>query len=637
MPTRDSTDERWWLIEDAEERHGEAWAKALELERRSGSERKQKALDCLALYDGTDQNDFGMMSQFFPDLAIPSFNVVQQCVDTRANHIFRNKVRPLFLTEGGDYGLKEKAEGMQRAVEGEFYRVGMYGDLGSHVCWDGEVFEAGGVKIYPDYANKRVNFERIFPWEVLVDERDAKRGTPRVFCHVQKVDRAVLLGKFPDKADILEEASAFTGQSTHMTANVQGDTVSDELLVVEWWHLPSVRVDRKDEEAWSLDAEHDGRHIICVESGTLHEEAWPFDYFPIAWYKPEPRRIGYWSRSAGEALLGTQVAINRMADRIDRILHLHARPLLYVNRNARMNTGHIDNGIASILEGNMPAGTAIQYITPQSVPAEYINQITRLIQWGREQRGISELSASGKKPAGIEAKVALQHLSETEAIRHTKPFRAWESFHLDAARILIDAMRMIARECDGYEVMYSEDKALERIDWTEVDLPEDRYRLKVWPTNLLAQEPSAKTEQALELAKVGILDNNQVKALMDFPDIEGVTGDSTAELRNIQEKLEGIVRGDSPEKTTAHAYLDLKLAWTMGIRRYNQLEADGADDAVLDKVRKWLEDVDQLLKPAMAPPAPPGAPPEGAPPGPGGPPMPPPGPPPPPGGMPQGM
>lgn len=629
MSTGLDRDERWWLIDDDDERQQQAWAKAIELHSDQGTKRHQKALDCLALYDGEDINGLRLVLE-----DCTAFNVVQQCVDTRANHVYRNKVRPMFLTEGGSYEDQQKAAGMQRLVEGEFYRVGIYGELGVDVCWDGEVWEAGGVKIYPDYDNQRVAFERVFPWEVLVDERDARKGSPTVLCHVHYVDRAVLKALYPDHDEDIDMCS-----NEGTAPSLEKETVSDQVMVVEWWHLPSTAVDRSDSAQWELTpsededdsedgpnvATHDGRHIICVEKCTLFEEAWPHSYFPIAWYKPERKRTGYWSRSCPEALIGSQLALNRMAERFDQALHLYAVPRLYANRAARIDTNAVSNELGVLIEGTGPASTAIQQINIQSMPTEFIQRYERIIQQAKEQRGISELSAAAKKPAGIESKVALQHLSDTEAIRHTAPFRAWERFHLDAAKMTVDAVRMLAKDSGDYEVAFADDDELVRIKWSEVDLEDDRFVMKVWPTNLLSQEPAAKLEQVLELSRNGIIDQQQMKLLLDMPDLKAAMSDSGAERKNIERKLDAAAKGDAA-RSTPTPYMNLAMAQLLTQRRLNQLEADGAPEDVLDRLRQFREDVEELIQKAAPPPAAAemGSAPQMPPPGPGGPPMPPP-------------
>ncbi len=163
----------------------------------------------------------------------------------------------------------------------------------------------------------------------------------------------------------------------------------------EAWHLPSSSVDRTDPTTWGLNENgevdpsvnpgHDGFRILCIEGKTLIAEPWPFGYFPVAWFKPMKKRRSYWSRSVPEVLAGAQLAINKMNARVDAIMHLHARPILAVWKNAKINVKKITNGVATILETAVPPGQAIQYIVPQAVPNEYLNRIDTIASWAERQ------------------------------------------------------------------------------------------------------------------------------------------------------------------------------------------------------------------------------------------------------------
>jgi len=288
-----------------------------------------------------------------------------------------------------------------------------------------------------------------------------------------------------------------------------------------------------------------------------------------------------------------------MLKRVDGIMNLHARPLVYVNKQARINTDKINNSWASIIEGSGPPGSSIQYITPQSVPAEYIAQIQRIITWCFEQEGVSELSASAKKPAGVDAAVAIQALQDTESIRHTDVFRAWEDFHIDLAHICIEAIRMLAEHVPDYEVMWGSAKDLKRIKWKDVDLDDSKWHLMCWPTNLLPQTPAAKLQRVVDMMNQKLITPQQGLMLLDFPDIDAIMGDSNAALKNIEQKLNTLVRdGDSPS-TMPHPYLQLDLAWKQAIDRINRLESEGAPHEQVELVIQWAEDVktfrDKLL------------------------------------------
>lgn len=598
----------WWSL-DREEAPIAAWSLAEQM-RRKRNERMAECADYLALYEGTPSNGLGASQVRLPGMLIdvPGYNVVQSILDTLASRVLKNRVRVMFLTEGGNAEEQRRAQGMSRAVEAEFDRVGLYGALGSSWFYDGGIFGDGILKISPDYQNKRVNCERAWPWDLFVGDRDGHRGTPRQLCHTTTVDRAVLAEMFADAGSDVQEAianaQAAPYEATGVTSYAEPTDVADHVLVTELWHLPSGRVDRKSDKAWGIGADerrvkanHDGRRMLLVDGKTaLIDEPWPFEYFPLPRFQYQARTVGWYGRGVAERQLGVQLALNRMLRRVDGIMNLHARPLVYVDRRAKVNISKINNAWANIIEGNGQG--AIQYITPQSVPAEYIAQIERLKNWAYMDEGISEMTVTAERPAGIEAAVALQQLEDQQSIRLTTLYQHWDQAHLDAARCFVDAIRMLAKHDPNYSVIWGDAKDLKAIKWGDVDLDDARWHLRRWPTNLLPQTPAAKKAAVIELKNEGFISMAQAKAELDYPDMEANTADELAARRNIERKIDDIVlRGR--QDVIPHGYMDLALAETLGTARINQLEADGLeDDAKTELLRRFVSDVKDLIKQA---------------------------------------
>lgn len=614
-----------------------------------GRERRELADCALALYFGNNRHSLaGYTSSGFTLAVEPdpsSYNVVQACVDTKVSHIVRNKVRPFFLTEAGDFELREKAEGMQKAVEAIFAETGIYGETGMAVCRDANLFDGGAIKWTIDYSGCRILGERIWVHDLLIPEREARLGAPRQLGHRMTVDRDVLLEFFKDDeqaTEAIQNAPRCSGDDEMDSDVSDPGHITDQIRVFEWWHLPSGVVDREKPEAFGkndegefdpeMDPGHDGRHCIVIAGATLLDEPWPYDYFPISLVRPQKNPDGMWSRGIPETLAGCQLAINRWNRRIDAILHFHAVPRIIVWRQAKINKSKITNDLAGILETDQPPGQSIQVLNPQSVPGELVERIDRLIAWAEKQVGLSEMSIQASKPPGVDHAPGMQFLADTESVRHTTSFRDWENFHVHAARCVVDMLRMLAERNPDYEIVFGDDKSLKRIKWTDVDLGLEKYQLKVWPTNLLPETPAAKASRILEYLQAGLFTREQVLAMIDYPDIEAIRGDVTAELKAIAVKLQAAVRGDQ-KKSTPHPYLNLGLAKTEAKKLINRLEADGEDWSKIDSVIRFYEDCAELelratneqaqaqqgaLPPEGAPPAP--APPPG-PPAPAAPPM----------------
>jgi hypothetical protein len=132
-----------WFKLDDDEVHVGAWKFANDLYTKQSDDRRERAEDCLALYEGVASRQLGLLASTAWGMDPATFNAIGSVVDTRASHVFQNKVRPFFLTQKGNWEERERAQAMQQAVEGLFHENGIYADLGQHVCWDGETSDAG--------------------------------------------------------------------------------------------------------------------------------------------------------------------------------------------------------------------------------------------------------------------------------------------------------------------------------------------------------------------------------------------------------------------------------------------------------------------------------------------------------------
>jgi hypothetical protein len=617
----------WWDREAFPEPHDELWNIVRRLKDRQGQARVSDCNDYLALYFGNDRWGISGYRAGFSGMTpeAPGFNVIQACTDTKVAQIVKNKVRPFFLTEKGDSEAREKAQGMTKGVEGIFREVGLWGSEGVNLAFHGNLFDAGVLKWTPDYVNIRILCDVVPIWEILIPDRELNSRKPRQFFHVTRIDRSVLLQFFADAPKKVKDAILEANPAPHDelldAEQSDGETVSDLVEVVEAWHLPSGKVDRKDRKVFGIDKKgefnpkinpgHDGRRAMIIEGVTLLDEPWPYEQAPLVFFRPMPRPVGFLSRGIPETLLGAQMALQRMNKRVDGIMHMHARPLLYVWRQAKVNTAKITNDWATILEGNAPAGQALQHIVPQSVPSEYLARIDKIIEWAKEQIGIPDTAIQANRPAGIEHAPALQFLADVESIRQTPAFQAWEDVFVESAKRVIDLLRLLAERNPDFEIMWGDNKALKRIKWRDVDLEDSKFLIAVWPTNLLPQTPAAKLARVIDMLKNNLLTQERAMLLLDYPDIEAILGDSNALVRNIEEKLTAALKGDS-EKAMAHPYLALELARTMGVERINALEADGVPDEKIEPVRMFVEDCDEWIA-RMAAATPPPMSPDGVP------------------------
>jgi hypothetical protein len=576
--------------------------------------------------------------------AAPFFNVIRAIVDTLHAYLTRSVVHPMFMTERGDHVLQEKAKGMERAAIATLDQLGFYGDLGSMVCLDGLLFEGGGVKIYPDYANRRIDGQRVSSWDVFVSERDARMGRPRSMIHLNAIDRNVLKAFFADDDEAQQAIhDAPNAPSTYANHEPAVDGAwCDQVLVHEAWHLPSSRVDRKNRKAFGLndngeldrniDPGHDGRHVIAIGNHTLTAEPWVYNYFPIAWFKPLLEPLGFWGTSIPELLAAAQSELIKLAERIGNIIDLHAVPTLLLWRKALINKAMWSNDYAKIIETSVPPQQAAYYLNPNSVPADLFSREGQIIQWAREVSGVSELSIAATKPSGIQHAPGLQMLQDTESVRHTPKYRSWERLHMDATRIIIDSHRLLAERDPDMSIVVANSRQLERLKWDEIDIDDDRFHLKPHPVSALPKTPGARKSYVIDLVQNKMRTPEQGMRLLELPDTEAETGDIAAAKEAIEVQLSAILRGEKGRHTIPLPCMDLELAQTLAQQRQNRALADGVDPDIISALQQYWDDCrdirlrgiaeEKQAAEGIAPPGRPGPGPggPGGPAGPGGPP-----------------
>lgn len=627
----------WYQNESPEEAARTMTDMARSLWNDQGQARRRIADDAMTLWAGTTQHSLtgaNPLSVLGLIDGTSSYNVVQAIVDTKTNATLRNEVRPLFVTEGGDSELREKVDAMQAACDGQRYALGLDdGELGEQACWNGFIFGNGGVEFWTDAANSRIMATPAWHWDYFVSRQEARNGIPQ-----QKFSRVVIprdvLRSFMSEAgkevlQAIDDAPSASWEDSKMYEVSEPGKVVDLVVIFKAWHLPSSRVDLSDPKAFGKNEDgdrkvkpnHDGMHMVCIQGATgkgtpppLLVRAWPYDHYPVAWFKPNRVPGTFWGRGEPEILAASQIEANQWNERVYQVLDRHARPALILSKGAKLNPAQINNSPFNIwqVEGNGSA--AIAPFNPPMVPQDLIQRLDRLPAAAREQRGMSEMSMTARRPTGINHEPGLAYLANTETIRHTAEFRAWTRFNLDCSRNIIRCLRELAEHDPDYEVVFEKDEQLERVKWKDVDVDAAKYRIKAKGTNLFKQDPAQQAEQIAELIDRGVLPPDAIFDAVKSPDLQMLAGDRNVMAKNIEKRLDAIVKGpEYTEEMMPDPYMDLAMAKRLGIQRKNKLELNGDKWERIQRVVSFLQDVDAMLQQAAPPPPPPGAAPPGPP------------------------
>lgn len=511
-----------------------------------------------------------------------TYNVCQSAVDTAQAKMAKNKPKPLFLTSGGDYKLQRKAKKLTKFVEGVFYENKAY-QLGAQVFKDAEVWGTGILHVYE--CNKRIVYERVICNEIIVDDVEAFYGQPRSLYRTKNIDRSILLDLFPDEESAIKDAN----QARPDDLGAYPST-SDELQVIEAWHKPS-----------GPDAK-DGKHSISIYGKELFSEEWDRDYFPFVFFHWNKKQFGFWGQSLVEQIQPIQLEINKLLWVLQRSYHLAGSFKILLENGSKIVKEHMNNDIGAIISYT---GTPPQYVTPPIVQPELYPHLQELTNRAYELAGISQLSATSKKPEGLNSGKALREYNDIESDRFMIVGQNYEEFFVQTAQLTV-AVAKHAFGSGSYKVKAPGKKFIETIDWKDVQMKEDEYVLKIYPVSALSDNPSERLDDVQELMQAGIVDPDTGRRLLDYPDLEAEEGLANAELDYLHETFDKMV--DEGLYTPPEPYDNLQLARKLALEYYAKGKCSGLEEEKLNQFRTFLSQIDSIEQAAMPP-----APPQGAP------------------------
>lgn len=577
------SDRRWWLVNKSD--RAQTIAGVIKMIIESDTKRQVQYQISSRLYGNSTLmgvNGISVTRIMTPNSAPKdriTFNVVQSAIDTVTAKIAKNKPKPYFLTSGGNWAQQRKAKKLNKFIEGIFYEQEAYKHA-TRIFKDSCIVGDGVMHVYR--KDDKICYERVMARELFTDATDAYYGTPRQIHRLKNIDRQVLIETFPEKKNKIKEANrAFLDYSGSL------QSISDQVTVSESWHLPSGPKAK------------DGLHCICIDGEVIFEEEYTKDYFPFVFMKWSERQEGFWAQGGAEQIQNIQLELNKLLWVIQRSMHLAGTFKVFLENGSKIVKEHLNNDIGAIVNYS---GTAPQYVLPSVIQPELFNQVANLKNMAFEQMGISQLSATSQKPAGLNSGKALREYNDIETDRFMTIGQMYERFFLELARQSIGVAMDIYNDTGSYPVKLPNKKYLETVDWSEIDLSEDDYVMKMYPISSLPETPEGKLQTIQEYIQAGMLTPRTGKRLLDFPDLEQVEDIQNASedyLNKVFEMMieDGIYTPPRPQN-------DLKLARELALEYYNQGLLHNMDEDKLELINRFIDQIGMLEAQAMPQPQP---------------------------------
>lgn len=507
----------------------------------------------------------------------PTMSVITSITDTITSRISLNKPQPLFLTDNGDYKQRNIAKQMNGFIQGELYQTKSY-ELSPLILRDACIWGTGVLKVLED-QKKKVSIERRLATQLLVDANESFLGYPRQLLEMQLVDRDVLFSMFPNKGEQIEKAE----QAYVTEQSDSSETISDQVMVVEAWHLPS-----------GPNAD-DGVHVIACSEGLLFSEKWGKDKFPFAFIHYNPAQAGFWGTGVAERQMGNQAAINQLLMTIHTSINMVGVPRVFVEDGSKVVKAQINNNIGAIVTYR---GTKPSYEVAQCVPVELYSELQNVINRAYQEEGVSQLASQSEKPAGLNSGEALREYDDIQNDRFSALQKRYETFINDQAYLMLDKAIDIADRDGSYQTIYPNKNGTKEINLPDIKhLKDDPFVIQCYDVSSLPKDPAGRLEKITEMMQAGLVSPQEGRRLLGYPDIEQEDRLLNASEERILKIMDEIV--EDGKYTPPDAFMDIQNAEVIVTQYYNLYVAAKLEEKKAQMLRDFYTQLQALKSQAM--------------------------------------
>lgn len=534
---------------------------------------------------------------------------------TAQSTIARNRVRPMFLSRGGDNSVQRKTAQFTKLNDGIFSANNTH-LLAAEIFIDAVAIGLGAIHSYHD--GEKVIDERVFPTELLVDPAEARLGWQhiRTLGRRRRLDVDAVIAQFGDTS---EKEAAIRAAAT----KDQSVTGAQQIIVDEQWHKETP-------------GEGDGRHAIAIPAMELFREKWPHRQFPIVPFVWEKSLLGIWGRSIAEQCSRSQITVNMNVSRIDRALGIASVPRLTTTKapnGATIPTAKVNNKIGLIIE--LQPGQKIEEFKWSSNTEELQANTDWHIAQMWTLMGLSQPLGSGQSALGADASgAALRTEIQIVANRLANHQNRWDRVFVELAEVHV----MVAKQLYAHAQKHKKRltplaipgrQFAETVEWsTTNDLDVADYIVDCEPTNKMASDPAGLIQNAIDLVTAKIWTPERgARAIhtLDNEEEQSLTEASKQHLSQVFDRILETGKYEGPDDLD-----DLEAGVVLCAEYALRALTRNESPKRINLLRDWITEAAATIKrrrgtqqpPAQTPPAPPpgaavpasgDAPPEGAP------------------------
>lgn len=397
-------------------------------------------------------------------------NVIASCIETLCSKIASQKVRPFFNTVNGTFKEMQIAKQAQVFFD-MLYEENNVNKIITDAFRNACVFDKGIVKISDDGITNRL------PWNVFFDPREVTYNQITYVAEkLPKTPGRILELKYGIKADRNLDYTVY--EYYDVMEHIKAIYVQELNKVVTHEYKPNI-----------------------------------IPYLEIHYTNPVK---GDTSQSVVDQLYGIQTQIDELLAVMKDSIAVNPGMTLLVPRSSNIKTNMLSNRTGQIIQYDpIPGQTTspVTYATNDIISPQFVQLLDKLKNDAYEIVGISQLSATSQKPAGLNSGIALNTMEDIESSRFETQLNSVVRLYVDVAKACLD---IFPPEID----ILPDDLNRANIKWKDIVEARNNMKIQFSAAESLSKDPSEKLKQLVALSQAGVIPQSHIATLMELPDLQ---------------------------------------------------------------------------------------------------------------------
>ena len=308
-----------------------------------------------------------------------------------------------------------------------------------------------------------------------------------------------------------------------------------------------------------------------------------FDCVPVVPIYYTMPAVGNSVLSITDMLRGIQIEIDELMKRIAEASVLNPAQTFFLPNASSIKVGQLNNKVGNVVQYNSANGAQpVEVSTPSFISEQYTALLDNLIEKAYNMVGISQLSAQGKKPTGLDSGIALATQADIESDRFQVLLDQYIKSYTDLAKLM---MKMFQQDKDIVEP----NRYSLRLKWGDVEKEYDKMRIQYSAADSLSKDPSQRLQQLQTLAQAGIIPPTQIASLLELPDIQRGYNAANNAWNAAMTLIDQVIYEDKYEVPDYVPYQLIKEQIVNMELSLRSASTNGSNDADIKKLEKYYE------------------------------------------------